>query len=101
MLEQKRRETGGTAEGTGRGKEPRMYAAKDDAAAKAFKAQESFAGMQSVPLAERLAAAGNAGASGQQRCALLLQVGCPSCASAYNLCCLPTLNTVIDAYMDQ
>ena len=50
-----------------------MYAAKDDAAAKAFKAQESLAGMQSVPLAERLAAAGNAGTSGRQRCAALVR----------------------------
>lgn len=65
--QKQRREAGGGAEGSGRGKEPRLYAARDEAAATAFKAQESLAGLQSLPLAERLAAAGDAGASGRQR----------------------------------
>lgn len=91
LVEQKRRETGGTAEGSGRGKEPWMYAAKDDAAAKAFKAQESLAGMQSVPLADRLAAAGNAGATTRQRCASLIHWMSHLCTPFYSLCCLHSL----------
>ena len=36
---------------------PRMYAAKTAGSAAAFSAQESLAGLQSMPLAERAAAA--------------------------------------------
>ena len=35
---------------------PRMYAAKNAGSAAAFRAQESLAGLQSMPLAERAAA---------------------------------------------
>ena len=40
---------------------PRMYAAKSAGSAAAFRAQESLAGLQSMPLAERAAAASNPG----------------------------------------
>ncbi len=67
VMQKRRREAGGRAESSGRGKGPRLYAAKNEAAAAAFKARESLAGVQSLPLADRLAAAGNAGAPGRQR----------------------------------
>ncbi len=40
---------------------PRMYAAKNAGSAAAFRAQESMAGLQSMPLAERAAAASDTG----------------------------------------
>ena len=45
----------------GRGRAPRMYAAKTAGSAAAFSAQESLAGLQSMPLADRAAAAGHNG----------------------------------------
>ena len=43
---------------------PRMYAAKNAGSAAAFRAQESLAGLQSMPLADRAAAEPQ---SGRQR----------------------------------
>lgn len=53
-----------------------MYTARDEAAVAAFRAQESLAGLQSLPLAERAAVAARSAPAQRARCAQIWPLTC-------------------------